>query len=583
MFEKIVSITKNFAIVKISNNISDDILNYYVIFEDNNRKILGEIEEVINNEVKINFLGEYINNNFCIGIIRRPTVNSAVRIINQQELGILVGDNDCKSFMLGVNPLYNNYPVKVNIDSLFSNHTAIIGDSGVGKTYGIARIIQNFFSMKDKIPFNSNFIIFNTTLEYTEAFKEINNINNGFNYKLYSNKENRTNSNKIKIPLCLLDINDYIDLLNVENYTQVNILEKALKYVYIFARKDKESIKYKNHIIAKNIMCILYSNQLSSKIRDQIFSILNDCYTDEINLDVKVPGIGYTKELRKCFDINEHGEFSEFVLISKYINSFIDNNLNFNEVMEPSVYNFNQLEEALNFALLGDRYLLNEKSYEDSIYLKVKLTKFINSDKRDFFDEINCINCEQFINSLIVKNNNRAQIVNFVLDDMDILWTKSIVKLICNILFKFLKNDKSNKNMPFNIILEDAHYYIDSNDKLLKYNIFDKIAKEGKNIGLIMSLVTDKPNDLTNFVLSKCSNFIIFRSSCYNNVDNFTNVCNYFDLNLFEKQRSLQFGTCIIYGNISKIPMIIKLLSPLPEPKNSNISIYDRWIVDWNK
>ena len=137
--------------------------------------------------------------------------------------------------------------------------------------------------------------------------------------------------------------------------------------------------------------------------------------------------------------------------------------------------------------------------------------------------------------------------------------------------------------MPFNIILEDAHYYIDSNDKLLRYNIFDKIAKEGKNIGLIMSLVTDKPNDLTNFVLSKCSNFIIFRSSCYNNVDNFTNVCNYFDLNLFEKQRSLQFGTCIIYGNISKIPMIIKLLSPLPEPKNSNISIYDRWIVDWNK
>ena len=50
MFEKILSVTKNFAIVKVSNNINDDILNYNVILEDNNKKILGEIDEVINNE-----------------------------------------------------------------------------------------------------------------------------------------------------------------------------------------------------------------------------------------------------------------------------------------------------------------------------------------------------------------------------------------------------------------------------------------------------------------------------------------------------------------------------------------------------
>ena len=48
MFEKILSITKNFAIVKISSNINDDILNYNVIFEDSNKIILYEIDEVIN-------------------------------------------------------------------------------------------------------------------------------------------------------------------------------------------------------------------------------------------------------------------------------------------------------------------------------------------------------------------------------------------------------------------------------------------------------------------------------------------------------------------------------------------------------
>ena len=160
MFEKILSITKNYAIVKVSNNISDDILNYNVILEDNNKKILGEIDEVINNEAKISFLGEYVDNRFFSGIIRRPTLNSNIRIINQQELGELVGDNDSKTMALGVSPLYNNYPIKVNIDDMFSNHMAIFGNTGSGKTCGVSRIVQNFFNMKDKIPFNSNIFIF---------------------------------------------------------------------------------------------------------------------------------------------------------------------------------------------------------------------------------------------------------------------------------------------------------------------------------------------------------------------------------------------------------------------------------------
>ena len=64
MFERIMSITKNYAIVKVSNNINDDILNYNVILEDMNKKILGEIEEVREDKVKITFLGEFINDNF---------------------------------------------------------------------------------------------------------------------------------------------------------------------------------------------------------------------------------------------------------------------------------------------------------------------------------------------------------------------------------------------------------------------------------------------------------------------------------------------------------------------------------------
>lgn len=586
MFEKILSITKNFAIVKVSNNIIDDILNYNVILEDSSKKILGEIDEIVNNEAKISFLGEFRDNRFFSGIIRRPTLNSNVRIINQQELGELVGDNDNKTMPLGVSPLYNNYPIKVNIDDMFSNHMAILGNTGSGKTCGVARIIQNFFGMKDKIPFNSNIFIFNNTSEYDAAFRDINKINKNFNYKLYTTDKDNPNGNRIKLPLWILDVDDYANLLDITDYFQISIIEKMLRLVSIFSRNDKESIRYKNHLIAKAIISVLYSNQVAAKIRDQIFNILTDCYTNELNLDVQVPGIGYTREFRKCFDIDKNGEFTEKILVTKYIQSFIDNNTKWNEDFVPIYFTLEQLEVALNFTLISDGFLLNENSYSDAIALKVKLHTISNSSAREFFDVSSFVTTEQFINSLLLTNNNtRAQIINFVLEEVDDRFAKSLVKVFCRILFRFSKRMNPRSSMPIHIMLEEAHRYVqtDRDIDILGYNIFDRIAKEGRKFGIIMDLITQRPTELSETVLSQCSNFIIFKLNHPTDLEYIRKMVPNISSDVIEKQKSLQSGTCVAFGRMMKVPMIVKMEMPNPEPQSANASIYDKWLVDWNK
>jgi len=586
MFEKILSITKNFAIVKVSNNISDDILNYNVILEDTNKKILGEIDEVVNNEAKISFLGEFVDNRFFSGIIRRPTLNANIRIINQHELGELVGDNDSRTMPLGVSPLYNSYPIKVNIDDMFSNHMAIFGNTGSGKTCGVARIVQNFFSMKDKIPFNSNIFIFNNTSEYDAAFRDINKINNNFNYKLYTTDKEDPNGNPIKLPLWILDVDDYANLLDITDYFQINIIEKMLNYVSIFARNDEDSIRYKNHLIAKAIISVLYSNQVAAKIRDQIFNILTDCYTNELNLDAEVPGIGYTREFRKCFDIDNHGEFVERILVTKYIQSFIDNNTKWSEEYVPIYFTLDQLEIALNFALISEGLLLNDKSYSEAIALKVKLHAINNSSNKEFFNVPNFVTTEQFINSLLVTNSNsRAQIVNFVLEEVDDRFAKSLVKVFCRILFKFSKRMNPRGAMPIHVMLEEAHRYVqkDRDVEILGYNIFERIAKEGRKFGIVMDLITQRPTELSETVLSQCSNFIIFKLNHPTDLEYIRKMVPNISSDVIEKQKSLQSGTCVAFGRMMKIPMIVKMQMPNPEPQSASASIYDRWIVDWNK
>ena len=584
MFEGVISITKNYAIVRVSNNINDDILNYNVIFEDDNRRILGEIEEVINNEAKISFLGEFINNDFFSGIIRRPSLHANVRIINRQELGILVGDNDNRTMILGTSPLYNNYPIKVNINEMFSNHMAILGSAGAGKTYAVARIIQNFFNMKDKIPFNSNFFIFNNTNEYETAFRDINKINPNFNYKLFTTDRSNPNGNLIRIPLWLMDVDDYVNILEVNSYSQINIIEKMLKIVSIFAKNDEKTVKYKNYLIAKAIISVLYSNQVAAKIRDQIFSILTDCSTDQLNLDVAVPGIGYTIEFRKCFDIDNHGEFVEKILVTKYIQSFIDNNIDDKEQFEPVFFTLDQLEVALNFTLISDGLILNDKSYSEALALKVKLHAINNSSNRDFFDVPSYINVEQYINSLLLTSNNgRVQIVNFVLEEVDDRLAKSIVKIIVRILFKFAKRIQPIGAMPINILIEEAHRYFqkDNDVNILGYNIYERIAKEGRKFGVIMNLITQRPADLSETVLSQCSNFMIFKLNQTTDLDYISKVIPNISSDVIDRQKLLQSGFCVVFGKIMHIPMIVKIQMPNPEPQSTNTSIYEKWMVEW--
>ncbi len=584
MFEKILSITKNYAIVKISNNISDDILNYNVILEDKEKKILGEIEEVIDNNAKISFLGEFIDGHFYSGIIRRPTLNSNIRIINKQELGELVGDNDNRTMILGISPLYNNYPIKVNINEMFSNHMAIFGNTGSGKTCGVARIIQNFFNMKDKIPFNSNIFIFNNTSEYDAAFRNIHSINNNFNYKLYTTDKSDSSGNQIRIPLWIMDVDDYANLLDVSEYFQINIIEKMLSLVSIFARNDEESIRYKNHLIAKAIISVLYSNQVAAKIRDQIFNILQDCNTKELNLDAEVPGIGYTREFRKCFDIDNHGEFVERILVTKYIQSFIDNNTKWSEDFVPIYFTLDQLEIALNFTLISEGLLLNEKSYSEAIALKVKLHSINNSSNKEFFNVPSYITVEQFINSMLVtKENGRVQIVNFVLEEVDDRLAKALVKILSRILFKFEKKLQPRGAMPIHIMLEEAHRYVqrDNDINILGYNIFERIAKEGRKFGVIMDLITQRPTELSETVLSQCSNFIIFKLNHPSDLEYVKKMVPNISADVIEKQKSLQSGTCVAFGRMMRIPMIVKMQMPNPAPQSSNASIYDKWFVEW--
>ena len=582
MLGKILTINKNSAIVSINKANGaqiTDLINLHVVFEDQNKKILGEIDSIEQDTIKITFLGELTANDFIGGLIKKPSLDANIRIINPEELKILTGVEN-RSIRLGVSPLYNDFPLNVSIDELFSNHTAIFGNTGSGKTYGICRIIQNIFPKGQIIPYNANLFIFDSYGEYINAFSRLQENNPFYSFKVITTNMKK-DYEKLNIPVCLLELEDVLNLLEATNFSQIAMVDTALTYVKMFARNDKEALDFKNHILAKAITSIMYTNQTSSKIRDQIFEILSETNTAELSLETEVPGIGFTRQFRNCFDIDSEGRFAERKIISDYIKSFIDEDRKWNYDSTGVSYSLHDLEVALNFTLYSERYLLNEAMYDSAMSLKVKLHDLATRGNSSFFTNEGYITLEEYIKRIQVNGNKKSQIVNFNLEDVDDRFARSIVKIFGRMFMKYTKGLKDRATFPIHMILEEAHRYVLEGDdkKLFGYNIFERIAKEGRKYGLLLDLITQRPTDLNENVISQCANFLIFKINHPADLEYIAKSVPNMSEDVVEKQKTLQSGTCVAFGRIFKIPMIVKMEKADPPPTSANCEIYNNWMV----
>ena len=580
MFGKIVYISGSVAHIGIPDGtpVSMDLMNMYVVFEDGDRKVLGEVEDVSKTEIKIHFLGVIEDGKFIAGVLRKPTLESNIRMVTEEELNLITGTDEEGMFKLGQSPLYNK-PVYVDINTLCSNHLAIFGNTGSGKSYTVASFVQSMFYSPKFNPYRANYMIFDAYGEYHNAFERLGEVNPNYQFKYYTTNKEDKNGELISIPLWLLDIDDFALLLNAEKHAQLEVIEKMIRMARIISLDSEDATKYKNHIIAKAILDTLYTNQTSASKRNDIFTIIAGCSTEQFNLEAPIQGIGYVRKFRECFTIDRSGEFSESVLITQYITSFIDDSLDNYEAPNDHAFQLDTLQKALNFTLISEGFLRNEQLYDDAMTLKVRLHSIAISDAKDFFYYPNYVDLNGYIASLVTKNNRKSQIVNFNLEDTDDRMSKALVKIYCKMLFQFTKHLQNRGAVPFHILLEESHRYVqnDNDNYLLGYNIFERIAKEGRKFGTILNLVSQRPVELSETVISQISNFLILKMTHPRDLEYIKKMLPNMSEEIMDKQKSLQPGMCVAFGSAFKVPMIIQMPLPNPAPHSSNVNVVNVW------
>ena len=588
MLGTIIGINEDTVLLKLAINLNEfqNLINLHVIMEDGDNMIVGEIVDIKDGIAYINLVGELVNNNFVFGVIKKPSFGARVKLISKEKIPMIISVdnyNEREDVYIGKSPLYSGVKIGFNINQFFANHFAIFGSTGSGKSWGVAKILQSIFDKKTTVPYRASIFIFDVYGEYQSAFENINEKVPELNFKTYTTNVKIDNKEIIKIPLWLLTTDDIALLLNASSPTQLPIIEKALKLVGLFVKDESEVIKQKNDIIARVILDILSSGKTSVQIRDQIFSILSVYHTKDLNLESQIYQPGYVRSLKQCLNIDSSGKIREIELITNFIQTFLDDSIELTMPDGSFKYGLKDLKLALDFALLSEGVLISDKIYDECNILKVRLHTLLNGDYAKYFECDKYVTKDEYIKELLMTSNGRkAQVINFNINYVDDRFAKTITKIYSKLLFDYAKNLEKRASLPFHIILEEAHRYVqnDNDIDLLGYNIFDRIAKEGRKYGVLLGLISQRPSDLSENSISQCSNFLIFKMLHPKDIQYIIDMVPNITSEIVKRIRILQPGNCIGFGSAFHVPVLIKMDEPNPAPSSSSCDVSGNWFID---
>lgn len=585
MFGKILGFENSNIFVENNKGIADtNYIGYHVVFPEPDHKIVGEIIGISEKQVTIMLIGEIINGKFSNGVLKKPSMNSVARIIFKSELESILGNQnylDHANLLFGTSPIYKDYVITSSLNNFFANHFAIIGNTGSGKSCGLARLIQNvFFTSSNELPKNAHVCLFDVYGEYYNTFDEMDKFP-GLHFKKYTTQQEFGSSQLLTIPAYFLGVDDLAILLGATEPTQLPVLSKAIDLVKIFKSHDPKAEEHKNDIIAKCVLDILSSGKSSTQLRDQVVSVLSSYNTETLNLNSLIRQPGYDRTLRQCLNIDDQGKINSMNLVIDFLQKHIRVDIDKVELQGDVTYTLSDLYYALEFALINEGALTSETVFDRNNVLKSRLQSIINSNKVNYFAFDDYISKPDFVEKFfsVGDGGETAQLVDINLSFIEDRFAKCLTKIFSKLFFEYTTELEDRGSYSIHIILEEAHRYVqnDSDISVIGYNIFDRITKEGRKYGTIIGFITQRPNELSKTALSQCSNFVVFRLFYPEDLNIVRGISSNVTDETIEKIKTLHPGMGLVFGTAFKVPLLVSFPLPNPMPISTSLRIDEVW------
>ena len=476
-------------------------------------------------------VGEQIGQFFQRGVSQFPTTGDKVHLVTLEDLNIVYGGYDqSSSISIGNISVSSSLDAKVDLDKLVTRHCAILGSTGSGKSNAVGVILKSILKQNFT---SSRILILDPHGEYSDMFTDSN---------VYKVRPESEKTKPFYVPFWALPFDELMSIFPGNlNDSQKSYIRDKVKESKLNTIKTYNNLKIeKNRVTADtpipfSIKKLWYdlddferqTYQEPNKPTSKKACTVQGDVDQMISNEYPIAGIGSSPPF---LNNRRHG-------LLGFLNGLrlrvLDNNYKF--LFQPGDYT-------------PDKSGKVKKGLEHLLH--------------------NWLGNQEGITILDISGVPSETATSI---------SGTLLKIVYDALFWGQQLPIGGREQPLLIILEEAHSYLKSGEHSISSKIVQTIAKEGRKYGVGLTLITQRPSELDDTVLSQCGTIIALRMNNAKDRGFIKGAIQDELHDLIELLPSLRTGEGIVSGESVKIPSRVQFYKLPYTPVSSDPQVSKKW------
>jgi len=485
----------------------------------------------------IQLLGEIVGVSFERGISQYPSVNDEVHLVTENDLAVIYGSHSDGQVVIGRLSNAESIPVRVDLDKLITRHCAVLGSTGSGKSTTVASLIRSIVS-GDKGSANQGYpsariLLLDVHGEYGKALRSVATI-----FRVNPND----GEEQLSVPYWALNP---IDLL-----------------AFLMGRlDDRQTTSILDRIVAAKSLQVpncVGMDPTSLTTDSPVPFSLRQLWFDLIDPEVKT----WQDQAKTVPAIVTDGDASS-LRAPKYAAAGAGSAAPF--LNQKDVLGVRRGLDQMRSRLLDRQFnfLLHPGDWEPNL---------AGRSTKDLPELL-----EAWVgHSKPITILDLSSVPSAVLDHL----IGAILMIIYEGLFWAREKSEGGISRPLFVVMDEAHRYLSKDHAGLALTNVQRIMREGRKFGVGAMVISQRPSDVNETVLSQCGTYIALRLS--NAADRAKVQASLPDslAGIVDSLPILRVGEAVITGEAARLPIRCRITLPPEEnrPDSEDPAVSRNWL-----
>jgi uncharacterized protein len=494
---------------------------------------LKDVEPHGNRWLTIQLVGESLGTVFERGISQYPAINDEVHLVTESDLGRIYGISDAGQVQIGRLSSSETIRVQLDLDKLITRHCAVLGSTGSGKSTTIASLLRSISTGtneagKTNYP-SARVLLLDIHGEYAKAMADVARV---FRINPYRGEQ------ELFVPFWALGFEDLVQFLTggIGEERSMHLRDKMIEL------KDKSLTTYPRPGASTS----------SLTVDSPIPFSLHQLWYDLIEAEVTTFEGPNRDQPALVAAGNPAG-----LVPPKYKPWQRGAAV----VLNQNAPGIRRQLENMRSRLLDHRFdfLLHPGPWEPA--LDGKVSKDLDALLESWLGHDRAI-------TVLDLSGVPSEVLERLVG--------SLLKIVYESLFWSRDKSEGGKARPLLIVMEEAHSYLVRESVSSASILAKKIVKEGRKYGIGAMIVSQRPSEVDETILSQCGTFIALRLSNAGDRNQVMSTVPDSLSGLMDMLPLLRTGEAIITGEAARLPMRVRVTLPgegqRPESEDPDVS-----------